>query len=308
MHYVITGGAGFIGSHLADELIKSSDVTIIDNLSTGRVENIKHLIGRPNVIFVRGSITDRRVLREAIPGADGIFHQAAIPSVPKSIEDPLATHEAGITGTLNVLLAAREFEVKKVVYASSSAVYGDTPTLPKREDMASTPLSPYAVTKLCGEYYCKVFSDIYDLPTISLRYFNVYGPRQDPTSDYAAVIPKFITSLLTREPPMIFGDGEQTRDFTYVKDVVDANIRAMESKMRGTYNIAYGEQITINNLATILSDLTEVDVYPIHEPPRPGDIRHSLADISAAKRAFGYEPKYDLRRGLTETLAWYQKY
>jgi UDP-glucose 4-epimerase len=307
---VVTGGAGFIGSHLAEELLKRQyKVIILDDLSTGKLENIKHLIdpsshrgeSRNNVEFVRGSITNLALLKNVFQGIDYVFHQAAIPSVPRSIENPRATHEANITGTLNVLLAAKASGVKKVIYASSSSVYGDTPTLPKTEDMFPNPQSPYAVTKLAGEYYCQVFDQVYGLPTVCLRYFNVYGPRQDPNSQYAAVIPLFIRKVLDNKPPVIFGDGEQTRDFTFVKDVVEANILAAESHATGGYNIGRGERISINRLAELVIKLVANSVEPVREEPRPGDIKHSLADISKA-RQFGYNPRYNLEEGLRETI------
>jgi UDP-glucose 4-epimerase len=307
---VVTGGAGFIGSHLAEELLKRRcKVIILDDLSTGKLENIKHLIepsshrkeSRNSAEFVRGSITDLLVVKNVFQGIDYVFHQAAIPSVPRSIETPQATHEANITGTLNVLLAARDNGVKKVIYASSSAVYGDTPTLPKKEDMFPNPQSPYAVTKLAGEYYCRVFHQVYGLPTVCLRYFNVYGPRQDPSSQYAAVIPIFIRKVLDNRPPVIFGDGEQTRDFTFVKDVVDVNILAAESDVTGVYNIGRGERLSINRLTKLVIRLVGNSVEPVHEEPRAGDVKHSLADISKA-RQFGYNPRYNLEDGLRETI------
>ena len=300
---IVTGGAGFIGSHIARELAERGyDVVILDNLSTGKRENIEPLLGRDYVNFVQGSVTDLPLLQELFTGTSYVFHQAAIPSVPRSIKDPLSSHEANITGTLNVLLAARDSGVKKVVYASSSSVYGDTPTLPKREDMTPSPLSPYAVTKLAGEHYCRVFQEVYGLPTSCLRYFNVYGPRQDPGSQYAAVIPLFIQKASRGEPPVIFGDGEQSRDFTFVRDVVEANILAAESDACGAFNVGRGERTTINGLAELIIELTGSKVKAVHENPRAGDIKHSLADISRAT-GFGYAPKYKLEAGLKETIS-----
>lgn len=331
---VVTGGAGFIGSHIADELVRRGYETIIlDNLSTGRIENIQHLVeisrykiqdttnnpetsnkiqninknkdtnGTKNrVNFIKGSITDTYLLQELFQGVDYVFHQAAIPSVPRSVANPVASHETNITGTLNVLIAARDNKVKKVVYASSSSVYGDTPTLPKREDMIPNPLSPYAVNKLAAEYYCRVFNTVYQLPTVCLRYFNVYGPRQDPNSQYAAVIPKFITSIMEGKPPVIFGDGEQSRDFTYIKDVVEANLLAAEDDAEGVYNLGRGERITLNELTgMMLKILNRDDLKPIYQQERAGDIKHSLADIHLA-RSFGYDPKYSVEMGLRETV------
>lgn len=302
---IVTGGAGFIGSCLAEELVRGDYYTIIlDDLSTGKVENIEELSKNNNVEFIRGSVTDLSLLQEVFKGVQYVFHQAALPSVPRSIENPYAAHEANLTGTLNVLLAARDNAVRKVIYASSSSVYGDTPTLPKREDMMPRPLSPYAVNKLGGEYYCQVFQEVYQLPTVCLRYFNVYGPRQNPNSQYAAVIPNFIKRAHNGKPPIIFGDGEQTRDFTFVKDVVEANILAAENDACGVFNISRGESITINQLAELITGLVGNKVELIHQKPRPGDIRHSLADISKAK-AFGYESKYALEVGLAETARWF---
>ena len=299
---VVTGGAGFIGSHLAEELAsRGYYVVILDDLSTGRTENIEVLLQNKDVQFVQGSITNLPLLHKLFQGVESVFHQAAIPSVPRSIENPLLSHEVNVTGTLNVLLAARDNHIKKVIYASSSSVYGDTPTLPKREDMPPNPQSPYAVTKLAGEYYCRVFQEVYGLPTVCLRYFNVYGPRQDPNSQYAAVIPRFINRVSQGEPPVIYGDGEQTRDFTFVRDAVEANILAAESEATGVFNIGKGEKISINQLAELIISLAGSNLKPVHSEPRPGDIRHSLADISKAK-AFGYTPRDDLEQGLRKLL------
>ena len=299
---VVTGGAGFIGSHLTQELARRGyHVTIIDDLSTGKTENTEDVRGKENVAFIKGSISDLLLLRRVFKGVDYVFHQAAIPSVPRSIENPLASHETNITGTLNVLLAARDTGVRKVIYASSSSVYGDTPTLPKGEDMVTGPLSPYAVTKLAGEYYCLVFYQVYGLQAVCLRYFNVYGPGQDPDSQYAAVIPRFIRKASQGSPPIIFGDGKQTRDFTFVRDVVEANILAAENNASGVFNIARGDGTTINELAGLITKIMGGNMEPIHKKPRAGDIRHSLADISRA-RAFGYNPRWSLEEGLKQTI------
>jgi len=303
---VVTGGAGFIGSHIADELVaRGYQVAIIDDLSTGNKENIASLLNQNDVEFTECSITDLSMLNKLFRGTNYVFHLAAIPSVPRSVENPQASHEANMTGTLNVLLAARDTAVTKVVYASSCAVYGDTSTLPIREDTLPNPQSPYAVTKLAGEYYCQAFHQVYGLPTVCLRYFNVYGPRQDPNSDYSAVIPRFIQRVLDDKPPIILGDGEQTRDFTFITDVVEANILVAESHATGIFNIGSGQSISITRLAELIIGLAGNNVKPMHEEPRPGDIKHSLADISKA-RSFGYKPRYGLERGLAETIGSFQ--
>ena len=300
---IITGGAGFIGSNLADELVRFGyQVTILDNLYTVKRSNIEGLLKDRKAEFVQGSITNLSLLKKLFLEVEYVFHLAAIPSVPRSIKNPKASHNVNITGTLNVLIAAREKGVKKVVYASSAAVYGNSPALPKVEDMTPNPLSPYAVTKLAGEYYCEVFRNIYRLNTVCLRYFNVYGPRQDPNSQYAAVIPKFINDLLAGKPPVIFGDGEQSRDFAFVGDVANANIMAAESQATGIINIGSSTVVTINQLAQMITRLMgNSDISPVHEEPRSGDIVHSRADISRAE-SFGYHPKYSLEQGLKETI------
>ncbi|MDP3879115.1 MAG: SDR family oxidoreductase [Dehalococcoidales bacterium] len=300
---VVTGGAGFIGSHLAETLARQDyEVIVLDDLSTGKLNNLEQC--HHEVEFVEGSITDAVLLSKLFQGVDYVLHLAAIPSVPRSIDTPRASHDVNVTGTLNVLLAATQNKVKKVVYASSSSVYGDTPTLPKNEEMTPRPLSPYAAGKLAAESYCRVFREVYQLPTICLRYFNVYGPRQDPNSQYAAAIPKFISMAREGKPPVIFGDGEQTRDFTFVRDVVNANIMAMRSDVCGVFNVSRGESITINRLVELIMEQMGEKTSPVHQEPRKGDIKHSLADISKA-RAFGYEPKHDLQDGLAETLKWF---
>ncbi|MDO9326313.1 MAG: SDR family oxidoreductase, partial [Methanoregula sp.] len=274
MKYVVTGGAGFIGSHIVEHLAENNhEVVIFDNLFSGKLVNVEPFLKKDSVTFVQGSITDLPLLQKTFSGADGIFHEGAIASVPRSIANPVATNEANVTGTLNVLVAARDCGVRKVLFASSSSVYGNTPTLPKQEDMTPNPLSPYAVSKLTGEHYLKVFAEVYGFNTLSLRYFNVFGPRQDPKSEYAAVIPRFITKILRRESPTIFGDGGQTRDFTYVKDVVQANIRAMESDAQGVFNVAYCKRISLNELASQIMDITGITVPLVYEPVRTGDVR-----------------------------------
>jgi len=247
------------------------------------------------------------LLNKTFKNVEYVFHEAAIPSVPQSIKDPIKSNYTNANGTLNVLVAARDSGVEKVVYASSSSVYGDTPVSPKEENMKPSPLSPYAVGKLTSEYYCQVFTKIYELPTVSLRYFNVYGPWQDPLSEYAAVIPKFISRVLNGKSPVIFGDGGQTRDLIFVRDTVNANILAMESKACGVFNIAGGKRIPINELAQLIMNIIGKDLDIIYDDPRPGDIRDSLADISKAKEKFDYEPRFDLTKGLEETLKWFQK-
>ncbi len=300
---IVTGGAGFIGSHIAQELAgRDYQVIIIDNLSTGRLSNIESVLGMKNIVFVRGSIVNLPLLRKLFSGVDYVFHQAAVPSVPRSIKNPRASHVANTTGTLNVLLAARDNGVKKVVFASSSSVYGDTPTLPKVEDMTPNPESPYAVSKLAAEYYCQVFQKIYGLNTVCLRYFNVYGPRQDPNSPYAAVIPLFINSAMAGKSLVIFGNGEQSRDFTFVRDVVKANILAAEGTATGVFNIGSGIRVTINHLAEFVIRLVgDNTIKPAYRDARPGDILHSLADITRAG-TFGYRPKYSLEEGLREVV------
>jgi UDP-glucose 4-epimerase len=300
---IITGGAGFIGSHIAEELVRRGyRVVILDNLSTGKLSNIEPILGRQKTEFVRGSIVDLPLLRKLFSGAEYVFHEAALSSVPGSIKNPKASHAVNATGTLNVLLAARDNGVKKVVYASSSSVYGDTPALPIVEDITPNPQSPYAVAKLAGEYYCDVFQKIYGLNTACLRYFNVFGPRQDPDSPYAAVIPLFIASVLAGKSPVIFGDGEQSRDFAFVKDVAEANILAAESKATGVFNIGSSFRVTINHLAQFIIRLAgDNTMKVVYKDARAGDILHSLSDITKAG-SFGYHPKYGLEEGLQEVI------
>lgn len=299
---VITGGAGFIGSHLADELVRRDHlVTILDDLSTGKEANVGHLLKSSDVEFIEGSVTSLPLLEKAFRASHYVFHLAAISGVPQSIANPQTAHEVNATGTLKVLLAAQRNQVARVIYASSSAVYGDTTTPRQREDMLPNPQSPYAAAKLAGEHYCLVFSQVYALPTACLRYFNVYGPRQDPHSEYAAVIPQFVRVVSRRNPPVIFGNGEQTRDFTFYKDVVTANVLVAESEATGIFNIGSGESNSINRLAQLVSQLMGQDLKPVYEEPKPGDIKHSLADISRA-RIFGYQPAYQLEAGLKQTI------
>lgn len=299
---VITGGAGFIGSNIAEELSAGNRTIIIDDLSTGRLENIAGLQRLPGVTFHQGSVLDAALLREALRGADYVFHLAAMASVPQSIEDPLRAEQVNTQGTLNVLLAARDGGVKKVVFSSSCAIYGDTPSLPAHEDMAPQPLSPYAVTKAAGEQYCSVFHHVYGLPAVALRYFNVYGPRQDPRSQYAAVVPRFISRALEGGPLTIFGDGEQTRDFVYVRDVVSANIAAAESGAAGAFNIGSGRPTSVLQLASLILKLTGARSALEHRPSLAGEIRHSYADVSRAGQ-FGYRPRHTIEEGIRETIA-----
>lgn len=305
---VITGGAGFIGSNLARTLAKDdNEIIVIDNLATGSLKNIEDLIENRKIQFIRGNITDLRFLNKVFKNVDYVFHEAAVVSISKSIEDPVTTNNVNIGGTLNVLLAARNNGAKKVVYASSCAVYGDSSELPLKENTQPKPLSPYAASKLAGEHYCQLFSKLYGLPTVSLRYFNVYGMRQNPSTEYAAVIPRFITRVLNKKPPVIHGDGEQTRDFVFVQDVVNANIKAAETKVTGVFNIGSGKHVSINDLAKLIIKISGKQLNPIHSDPQPKDIKHSLADISKAREKLHYEPKTKLKNGLKETMKWFQK-
>jgi UDP-glucose 4-epimerase len=301
---VVTGGAGFIGSHLAEELAQRDySLTIIDDLSTGKRENLSAILNKPNVKFIEGSVTDLPLLQKLFKGIDYVFHLAAIASVPRSIEAPQLSHEVNVVGTQNVLIAARDNQAKKVVNASSCAIYGDAPGLPKREDMPVNPLSPYAVTKLAAEEHCQIFQKVYHLPTVSLRFFNVFGPRQNPDSEYAAAIPRFIKIKSQGKAINIYGDGKATRDYIYVKDAVAAFLLAAESDASGIYNIGGGKSTTVNELAELIGRLTGNKTSPVYGPPRAGDILHSRADISKAK-AFGYRPKYSLEEGLKEMIRY----
>ena len=305
---VVTGGAGFIGSHLAAGLAASgARVRIIDDLSTGHRENLDEIGG--DIDFVQGSVADEQLLKKALDGVELVFHEAAIPSVPRSVESPRETHIASVDGTFSLLVAARERRVRRVVYAASSSAYGDQPTLPKKEEMPPDPLSPYAVAKLVGEYYCRAFTRVYGLETVSLRYFNVFGPRQDPGSQYSGAVSRFIDALLSNKRPVIYGDGEQSRDFTYIDNVVFANLSAATaSEASGKIiNIANGEQITLNQLLSELKELTgKHDVTTEYRDPRVGDVRHSLADITLARELLGYESKVGLREGLQRTIDWWK--
>ena len=300
---LVTGGAGFIGSHLSEELVaRGYHVIILDNLSTGKLANITGLLKGSNIELVQDSVTNLPLLRKIFQDVKYIFHLAAVTRITSSIEDPLTNDEINVGGTLKVLLAARDNTVKKVVYASSAAIYGAAKP-PHKEDMLPNPLSPYATTKLAGEYYCDNFSRIYGLPTVALRYFNVYGPRQDPFSQYAGVIPVFIDRINRDLPPTIFGDGNQTRDFIFVKDVVQANILAAEKDVTGTFNIGTGRNITINQLTGAVQQLIRKNLPPVYSEPQPGEVRYSQADITRAGN-FGYKPKWSLEDGLAETLTF----
>jgi UDP-N-acetylglucosamine/UDP-N-acetyl-alpha-D-glucosaminouronate 4-epimerase len=306
---LVTGGAGFIGSHIASALATAgAKVRIIDDLSTGYRENLDEIGG--DIDFVQASVADEEALKRAIEDVELVFHEAAIPSVPRSVENPRQTHIASVDSTFSLLLAARQNRVRRVVYAASSSAYGDQPTLPKVENMLPEPLSPYAVAKLVGEQYCQVFTRVYGLETLSLRYFNVFGPRQDPSSQYSGVISRFISALLGGERPVIYGDGEQSRDFTYIDNVVDANLKAAETTkgVGQVINVANGERITLNQLLDELRDLTgKHDVSAEYLDMRTGDVKHSLADITRAREFLDFEPKVDLRTGLRLTMDWWKK-
>lgn len=307
MAYLVTGGAGFIGSHITEELIKrGDDVVILDNMYSGRQVN---LAANPKAVFVEGSIMDTDVLDSICTeyNIEGIFHLAAVASVQKSIENPVLVHDVNVTGTLNVLEAARKHGVRKVVLSASAAAYGDNPVFPKREDMLPEPLSPYAVSKIASEMYCKTYAELYDMQTVSLRYFNVFGPRQDPNGEYAAVIPKFTEKICAGESPTVFGDGEQTRDFVFVKDVARANILAMDSDVCGLFNIGTGVQTSLNDLAKMIMDAAGISVEMKYEAAREGDVRYSVADISKAERELGYKPEWDLGEGVRETVEYFKE-
>jgi len=305
--YLITGGAGFIGSNLVHALVaRGQKVRVLDNLATGRLDNLEPV--REAIEFLQGDIRSLETCRKAMEDVRCVLHEAALPSVPRSFEDPISSSAVNIHGTLNLLIAAREQRIERFVYASSSSVYGDTPTLPKVEAMTPDPRSPYAVSKLTGEHFCRVFARAYGLPTVCLRYFNVYGPRQDPTSTYAAVIPRFITHCLQGTAATIFGDGTQSRDFTFVEDCVAANLLACELQISGgeVCNIGSGSRSSIAELYAMLRRITRSVVLPQFEPPRPGDVKHSLADITRAKTLLGYSPRYDLESGLARTVEWFR--
>ena len=327
-HYLVTGGAGFIGSNIVEELLRRKQkVRILDNFSTGKRETVEFLInkasklknsngkknnGNSNLEVFEGDLRSYHIVREAVEGVDYILHQGALPSVPRSVRDPITSNEVNVVGTLNILNAAKETKVRRIVYASSSSCYGDLAQLPKTEDMLPNPLSPYAVSKLAAEKYCQVFYKLYNLETVSVRYFNVFGPRQDPTSQYSAVIPKFISIMMTSKAPVIYGDGEQSRDFTYVQNVVEANLQACEvghEELAGeVFNIAYGKRITLNDLVEKINGILGTTIKAVYSEPRAGDIKHSLANIGKARQFLGYDPKFDFDQGLKMTIDTMRKY
>lgn len=306
--FLVTGGSGFIGSNTVEELLKQANrVRVLDNFVTGRIENLSEFLDEIEII--KGDIRDLETVKKALRGIDYVIHLAALGSVPRSVKDPLDTNEVNVTGTLNVLTASRDSRVKRVVYSSSSSIYGDTPTLPKRENMFPESQSPYAVSKLAGEYYCKVFHSVYGLETVSLRYFNIYGKKQDPFSQYSAVVPSFISAMIKGNQPYIFGDGEQSRDFTFIEDCIQANIKACFAPegVGEVFNISYGQRITINELFyKIRGFLGKDEIKPIYKESRSGDVRHSLADIDKARKLLGFNPQYDIESGLRKILEWYR--
>jgi nucleoside-diphosphate-sugar epimerase len=306
--HLVTGGAGFIGSHIVEEFVaRGEKIRVLDNFLTGKRENIAPFLDR--IELIEGDIRDPAVCRLAVEGVDDVLHQAALPSVPRSIENPVLSHDINVNGTLNMLRAALEAKVERFVFASSSSVYGDDARLPQKEGQEGNVLSPYALSKKVDEMYGSLFYKLYGLKTIALRYFNVFGPRQDPFSQYAAAVPLFITRFLAGQSPTIFGDGEQSRDFTFVANVVEANRRALDAPAEAlgqVFNIACGEPMTVNTLAGDIKRLTAASADPVYAPPRPGEIRHSLADISKAGRLLGYAPVRSSRDGLAETVRWYR--
>lgn len=306
--YLVTGGAGFIGSNIVKKILEQGDfVRVVDNFSTGRRENIAEFLQNSNSELIEGDLTNLETAKNVVRGMDFVLHQAAVPSVPRSIEDPITSNRANIDATLNLLVAARDEKVKKVVYASSSSVYGDNPDLPKREDFPVRPISPYALTKYAGERYCQIFWNIYGLPTTCLRYFNVFGPKQNPFSQYSAVIPKFIDCFLEDKSPVIFGNGEQSRDFTFVDNVVSANLLAAKSEKGNgeVFNVACNERTSLNELVGFLAKISGEDISPEYKDARVGDVLHSQADISKIGEALGYNPIIKFEEGLRKTFDWY---
>ncbi len=305
--FLVTGGAGFIGSNICRRLVaEGCYVRVIDNLLTGKKSNLADIADK--IDFIEADMGDETVARAAMKDIDVVLHQGAVPSVPRSVDDPATTHQHCVNATFTLLLAARDNNVKRFVYAASSSAYGDSPTMPKTETMPTNPKSPYAAAKLFGEYYCSVFSQVYGLDTVALRYFNVFGPYQDPTSQYAAAIPAFVTAILRNQSPTIYGDGEQSRDFTYIDNVVQANLLAARAdKTNGqVINIACGQKITVNAIIDLINSLTGKSVKARYVPPRPGDVKHSLADIQKAKSLIGYEPVVQFQEGLEKAITWYR--
>ena len=306
---LVTGGAGFIGSNLADGLLaQGAKVVVIDNLVTGFRENLEEIKGEFD--FVEGDLNDPSALAKALDGVEIVFHEAALPSVPRSVSNPEETHQACVNGTFNLLVRAKENGVRRIVYAASSSAYGDQETLPKVETMPAKPLSPYAAAKLTGEYYCSVFTNVYGLETLSLRYFNVFGPRQNPSSQYSGVISRFIDALMKDERPTIYGDGEQTRDFTYIENVIDANIKAAQTPngIGQTANVANGERVSLNQLLDVMKRVTGKDsIEAVHEPERNGDVKHSQADNTRAREWFGYQKLVGLEEGIERTIEWWKQ-
>jgi nucleoside-diphosphate-sugar epimerase len=306
--FLVTGGAGFIGSNIAAKLVSQGCfVRVVDNLLTGKKSNLADILDK--IEFIEADMGDDKVARKAMKDVDVVLHQGALPSVPRSVDDPAATHKHCVDATFTLLLAARDACIKRFVYASSSSAYGDTPTLPKVESMPPQPLSPYAVGKLAGEYYCSVFYKVFGLETISLRYFNVFGPHQDPTSQYAAAIPAFVTAILEDQPPTVFGDGEQSRDFTYVDNVVEANLLAarVEHTAGEVLNIACGQAVTVNETIDVINELLGKSIKPLYDAPRPGDVKYSLADITLAQQIIGYKPLISFKQGLQKAIDWYRE-
>jgi len=305
--FLVTGGAGFIGSNICRRLVdEGCFVRVVDNLLTGRMSNLAGIESR--IEFMQADMGEPAVAAAAMRDVEVVLHQGALPSVPRSVEEPQLTHRHCVDATFNLLMAARDAGVRRFVYAASSSAYGDTPTLPKVETMPVKPLSPYAVAKLVGEYYCSVFAGVFGLETISLRYFNVFGPYQDPTSQYAAAIPAFVTSILRDQPPTVYGDGRQSRDFTYIDNVVQANLLAARAKRTAgeVVNIACGESVTVNEIIAMINAFTGRRVRPRYEPSRPGDVKHSLADISRARQVIGFEPQVSFQEGLERAIVWYR--
>jgi UDP-glucose 4-epimerase len=306
--FLVTGGAGFIGSNICRKLVSDGCfVRVIDNLITGKKSNLDGIIDK--IEFIEADMGQEDVATNAMKDIDVVLHQGAVPSVPRSVDDPATTHKHCVNATFTLLLCARDAGIKRFVFAASSAAYGDNPNLPKVESMLAMPLSPYAVAKLAGEYYCSVFYRVYGLQTISLRYFNVFGPYQDPTNQYAAAIPAFVTEILKDQPPTIYGDGEQSRDFTYIDNVVEANLAAARTKqtMGQVVNIACGERVTVNEIIKLINEIVGKNVQPNYTDSRPGDVKHSLADITLAKEAIDFEPAVDFRTGLEKAILWYRE-